>query len=159
MKIFLLKTVEGIGNYGDIKNISDGYAKNFLIPKKLAIEYNNLTKNDIDNRLKKLKEEIKIETKKRTELSDSIESTKLKFFVKSHDDGNLYGSIGAEEICEELKKQNINISKNQILIKKSIKKTGQHLIQIKLSNTLQPELKINVFSLEEKDKIKKTNNK
>ena len=156
MKIFLLKTVEGIGNNGEIKNIADGYAKNFLIPNKIAIEYNNLTKNDIDVRIKKLNQKIKVETKKRTELSDSIESTKLKFHVKSHDDGNLYGSIGAEEICEALKKENIIISKNQVLIKKSIKKVGSHFVLIKLSNTLQPELKINVISIVENDKKVKT---
>lgn len=152
MKVFLLKTVEGIGVSGEIKNVNDGYGKNFLIPKKLAVEYNQFTKNDLDNRIKKINEKIKVDVKKRTELSDQIESKKIYFYVKAKEDGSLYGSISPEEISKSLKKEGINISENQILIEKKIKELGTHNVQIKLSNTLKPMLRVRVVSEESKPK-------
>lgn len=146
MKVFLLKTVDGIGASGEIKNVNDGYGKNFLIPNKMAVEYNDFTKKDLDNRLKKIKDHIKVETKKRTELSDQIESKKIYFYVKAKEDGSLYGSISAEEIAKSLKKEGINISENQVLIEKKIKELGTYNVQIKLSSTLKPMLKVRVVS-------------
>jgi large subunit ribosomal protein L9 len=144
MKVFFIKTIDGIGLSGEVKVVSDGYARNFLIPTGKVIEITNLTEEDIKNRFNQSKEKIIKVEKKRSALSDSIEELKMIMAVKVHDDGRLYGSIGAQDIVDELFKNGINISKNQVVLEKPIKKIGTYNVTIKLSSSLKPELKIKI---------------
>jgi large subunit ribosomal protein L9 len=146
MKVFFIKTMDGIGTAGELKVVSDGYARNFLLPNGSVLEYTAANKKNIENLLNKKEETVVKIEKKRSILSDAIEGIKLIFAVKMHDDGRLYGSIGSVEIVDELQKKNISVSKNQILLEKPLKKIGTYSIKIKLSASLQPELKVRVMA-------------
>lgn len=140
MKIILTSLVNGLGKKGDIKEVSEGYARNFLFPKGLA--------RDISSGNEQLVIEKKEETakKKTSALYEKIESLKLEFKEKAHDNGNLYGSIGQVEIMEKLSAHGVSLSKSQILLEKPYRKTGSYEVKIKLSSSLLPELKLKIIA-------------
>jgi large subunit ribosomal protein L9 len=146
MKVFLLKNIDGIGVSGEVKNVSDGYARNFLLPQKLAIEYTHLTASQIKNLVNTVESKKDLVVKKRTKLSDLIETAIVVIKSKAHD-GLLYGSVGESEIVQALKSMGISISKNQVVLDKPLKKTGSFSIMIKLSNNLKPFLKVKIDAL------------
>jgi large subunit ribosomal protein L9 len=143
MKVLFVKTVSGIGNSGEVKEVADGYAKNFLFPNKYAFIYDEHMANVI--KLKKEKE-LRVE-KKTSKLFEKIEDLVLIIKVAVHD-GIMYGSVHSQEIIDALlKNHEISLSKSQILLEKPIKKLGTYFITIKLSNTLKPVLKIKLIAL------------
>ena len=146
MKIFLRKDIEKVGMAGEIINVQDGFARNFLLPRKLAILItdNNVAfysqqKREVDSR----KEVIVTKT---SMLAEKIKSLKLILKRKMHDDGKLYGAINATEIVDSLAKHAITISKNQVKFDKSIKSKGTFEVTIKLTNRLQPKVKVSIVS-------------
>lgn len=144
MKILLLSDVAGFGKKGEVKDVSDGYAKNFLIPKKFALLYDNsvacLVAKDAS-----LKEKVE---KNKSALSEKISSLILEFQVQSHDDGCLYGSIKSEDIVKKIySDHHISLSAGQILLEKPLKKLGSYLVHVKLSNVLRAKLKLRLLAL------------
>ncbi len=143
MKVLFIKDVVGIGKMGEVKDVADGYAINFLFRNDYALVYNECIENSI--KLKKEKED-RVE-KKTSKLFEKIEDIVLTLKVSVHD-GNMYGSVHAQEIVEALAKlHDIVISKSQVLLDKPIKKLGTYFISIKLSNSLKPVLKLKLISL------------
>jgi large subunit ribosomal protein L9 len=142
MKVFLKKNVEKVGIAGEIITVSDGYARNFLMPRDLAFEitpanvafYTKKSKT-ITNR----KEVIATET---SMLAEKIKEIKLSLKRKMHDDGKLYGAVNQSDIVELLAEQGINVSKNQVILEKSIKTKGSYEIPIKLSSRLQSMVRL-----------------
>jgi large subunit ribosomal protein L9 len=146
MKVFFLKDFDPIGKKGELKDVSVGYANNFLIPSKIVLEYCEKTKGMIQSKIKDAGREVQIEKKRRTVLSDQIDSARLVFKLKSNGRGELYGSVGAAEISRELMGCGIKVSKNQILIEKPLKKIGSYSLYVKLSSTLQPTLRVRLVA-------------
>lgn len=141
MKVLFVKNVSGIGNNGEVKEVADGYAKNFLFPNKYALIYDEHMANVI--KLKKEKE-FRIE-KKTSKLFEKIEDLILILKVSVHD-GSMYGSVSIQEIIDGLlENHEISLSKSQVLLEKPIKKLGTYFVNIKLSNTLRPVLKIKLI--------------
>lgn len=144
MKVYLKENIEKIGLQGEIVKVSDGFAKNFLFPKKLAVEVTPANESFFSSREKKIehrKEAIESQT---SMLAEKIKSTALTLKRKMHDDNKLYGSVSPAEIVELLAQKGISVSKNQIIFDKSIKEKGTHEITVKLSSRLQPKLKLTV---------------
>ena len=144
MKILLLSDVVGFGKKGEVKEVSDGYAKNFLIPKKFALLYDSsvacLVARDAS-----LKEKVE---KNKSALSEKISSLVLEFRVQSHDDGFLYGSIKADDIVKKINAEHhISLSPGQIILDKPLKRLGSYLVFVKLSNLLQAKLKLRLVAL------------
>lgn len=141
MKVFFLVDFQGMKS-GEIKEIADGYAKNFLIPKKIAMVHDA----SVDFRVKSIVTKKVIAEKKTSILFDEIESLFLIIPVTVRDNV-LYGSVFQSEIKEFLLKQHsIVVSKSQILLDKPIKKLGIFKVPIKLSNSLIPLLKVKVVA-------------
>jgi large subunit ribosomal protein L9 len=131
MKVILKKDIKNIGKEGDIKEVSDGYARNFLLPKKLALPATeSAMKQATDAKLKKLETE-KIEQEKTNELARIISGKKIIIRAKEKK-GKLFGSITAKNIAQELKKEKIEISEKSIIIKNPLKKIGEYEIKINL---------------------------
>ena len=114
MKVILLQNIDKLGKKGDIKEIADGYARNFLIPKKMVVL---ASKSEII----RAKEQKKIDTEKAEkelvlfqEIASQIDGFELEIPAKVGEDSKLFGAITAVKISEELKKNNFNIEKNQI---------------------------------------------
>ncbi len=146
MKVYLKKDVEKIGLSGEIIKTSDGYARNYLIPRGLGVE---ITPNNIEfyeKRARTVKNRETVISSNTSMLAEKIGALKLKIKRKMHDDGKLYGAISPIEIVELLAKEGITVSKSQVLFDKSIKSKGTHDITIKLTSRLLPQIKLTVIS-------------
>ncbi len=145
MKVILLQDVKGTGKKNQLVNVSDGYARNFLFTKKLAVEAttDNLQKLKEYNVSQDLKKQKEIENAK--ELAKKIEEIKISIKVKAGDTGKIFGGITSANIADELKKQyNINVDKKKIILEEPIKILGIYTVNIKLYEGINVKLKVNV---------------
>lgn len=147
MKVILKADIKGVGKKDQIINASDGYARNFLFPKKLAVEANNSNmsklkaKND-SNQYRKDQEKEKAEQVKK-----EIEKLTLKIVVKAGENGKIFGGVSSKEIAENLEKQhNIKVDKKKINLKETIKTLGIRTVEIKLFEGVIAKLKVQVIS-------------
>ena len=146
MKVLLLKDVQGTGKAGEVKEVKDGYGKNFLIGKGLALHATNdvLAKFKAEQRKKAEKEAEEIATAK--DLSEKLEATKLTIKHKMGANGHLIGSVTNKEIAEELKKQfGFDIDKKAISLKSKIKAEGIFEADCKLGHGIHATLKVDII--------------
>jgi len=142
MKVILLKDVEKIGKKFDVREVADGHARNFLIPKKLAqlateqaLEWAEVQKNIQDQ---KVEEELKNTQKSASQLDD-IEVTIL---VKVGEEGQLFESITAQKIAEHLKTMGFNVKKEQVQLEEPLKETGEFPVKVSLEHNLEAEIRV-----------------
>lgn len=147
MKVILRADIKGVGKKDEIINASDGYARNFLFPKNLAVEANaeNMSKlkaKKDSNAYKKSQE--KEEAKK---IAEKLSGILLKIPVKAGENGKIFGGVSAKEISDVLKKEyNIEVDKKKIELKETIKTLGVRTLTIKLYEGVIGNLKIDVIS-------------
>ena len=135
MKVILLDNIKGVGKKDEIINASDGYARNFLFPKKLAVEANN-------ENMSKLKAKKQSEQYKKDVNKENAEK-----IVKAREKGKIFGGVTSKEISEELKKQyKIDIDKKKIILNENIKNLGSFDISMKLFEGVTGKLKVKVIS-------------
>ncbi len=146
MRVFLLKDIERIGIAGEIVKVKEGFAQNFLFPRKLATEVTKDNQKHFKKREKVIEHRKDVVESKSSMLAEKIKSINITLKRKTHDDGKLYGSINPQEIVELLSAKGISVSKSQVLFGKSIKSTGAYDVTIKLSSKLQPALNVKVVS-------------
>ncbi len=145
MKVYLLKDVEKIGLAGEVLKVKDGFAANFLVPRKLAIEITPSNEDFYKGRIKQVEHRKEVVSSKTSMLAEKITALKLVLKRKMHDDGKLYGAINAAEIVDLLKEKGINVSKSQVDLDKSIKTKGSFEVTIKLSSSLKPKISLQVL--------------
>jgi len=144
MKVFLLKDVEKLGLAGEIVKVKDGYADNFLIPRKLAITVTPANEAFYKSKVKHVEHRKEVVASKTSMLAEKIKSLQIKIKTKTHDGGKLYGSVNPADIVDLLAEKGVSVSKSQIEFGKSIKSTGTYKVTIKLSSKLKPELTLKV---------------
>lgn len=147
MKVFMLKDVEKVGMAGTMVNVTDGFAANFLFPRKLAVQVTPENAGSFKVKLQKSQEKVQVLNSKVAMLAERIKTLVLTLKEKTHDDGKLYGAVGAEEIVSLLKEKEISIDKKQVEFDKSVKSVGEHKVTIKLSSKLKPQLTLKVAAL------------
>jgi large subunit ribosomal protein L9 len=144
MKVIFIKDLKKQGKVNEVKEVSDGYATNFLIKNGYAVKYtktsSKILNKDLEN--KKIQEEENI--KNAEELKKKIESITLKFKVQSNN-GKVFGSISTKQIHEELLKQKINIDKKKIKIDTALSSLGVHIVKINLHKKVTAELKVQLI--------------
>ena len=148
MKVILLDNIKGVGKKDEIINASDGYVRNFLFPKKLAVEANaeNLSKLNSKKEAQNYKKDV--EKQKAEELAKKLKGIMLKIKVKAGENGKIFGGVTAKEISENLKSQyNFEIDKKKIDLKEPIKTLGEFIVIIKLYEGVIANLKLEVISL------------
>ncbi|MBA3953787.1 50S ribosomal protein L9 [Candidatus Dependentiae bacterium] len=145
MKVFLLKDVERVGIAGEIIKTSEGYARNFLIPQKLALEVTPQNESSFANKVKTIEHRKEVVESKTSMLAEKIKSIELVLKRKMHDGDKLYGSISASDIVDLLAAKGVSVSKNQVEFGKAIKTKGIYEVVIKLSSKLQPTLKLKIM--------------
>lgn len=148
MKVILKEDIKGVGKKDQIINANDGYARNYLFPKNLAVpaDKGNLT----NLQSKKISEEHRKELERESakETAKRIEGILLKLPVKSGENGKVFGSITAKEIAENLEKQyKIKVDKKKINLQEPIKNLGTFNIEIKLYEGVNAKLKVNVIGM------------
>ena len=148
MKVFLKKDIPQVGFSGEIVKVTEGYARNFLFPRDLAVEITAHNEEFYKNKIKVVenrKEAVATET---SMLAEKIKTLKVTLNRKMHDDGKLYGSISPAEVVDLLAEKGESVGKSQIEFDggKLIKSTGTYEITIKLSSKLQPKIKLSVIA-------------
>ena len=142
MKVILQKDIHNLGDAGDVKNVADGYARNFLLPKKLVIPYNESSKKAIDHQ----KQVIKVKKEKRRKESEKTAQafTGLTLTIKAKvgEEDKLFGSITALDIAKQLKEAGFDIDKRRIHLDEQIKTLGEHSVLIKLEEGLTAQVKV-----------------
>ena len=134
MKVVLLADVKGQGKKNDVINVSDGYARNFLLPRKLAVEADAKVMNEIKGREDSIKHKIEVETAEAKALAVKLDSILVKIPASSGADGRLYGSVTAKDIAEKLQKEHgITVDKRKIQLSDPIRAYGQYDLDVKLS--------------------------
>jgi len=147
VKVIFIKDLKGQGKIGEEKNISDGYAKNFLIPKGYAIEATTANLNDYKGKKDSQEFKKQKEIEHAESIRDSLKDVKLTISAKGGDNGKLFGSITSKEISAKLKADcNIDIDKKKFVLPDGIKNTGTFTIDIKLYPGITGKLKVNVIS-------------
>ncbi|MBK6548699.1 MAG: 50S ribosomal protein L9 [Arcobacter sp.] len=147
MKVLLIKDVKTLGKAGEIKEVADGYGKNFLIGKGLALQATNevIAKHNAEQKKLALKEEEEIKAAK--ELAEKINATKLTIRHKVGANGQLIGSVTNKEISEELEKQfSIMVDKKSIVVDNKLKNIGIYEVSCKLGHSVNATLKIDIIA-------------
>lgn len=143
MKVILLEDVKTLGKKGQIVNINDGYARNFVLPKKLGVEATPKNLNDLklqNANKEKLAQEALDAAK---ELAEKLEAGKVVLSIKTGEGGKAFGSVSSKEIATEVKNQmGYEIDKKKIQLKDAIKTLGTHTVPVKLHAKVTAELKV-----------------
>lgn len=133
MKVVLLQDVKSQGKKGDLVNVSDGYARNFLFPKGLAAEADAKAMNEIKTKEEARLHKIEVEKTAARETAEKLTSVTVKLKSTAGADGRLYGSITSKDIAEALEKQHgITIDKRKIQLDGNIKAFGTYVLDVKL---------------------------
>lgn len=146
MKVILKENIKSIGKKDEIVNVSDGYARNYLFAKKLAVEANNENLSKL--KAKKDSENYKkdIEKQEAKKAAEELEKIKLQFKVKQGENGKIFGGISSKEIAEKLEKQQkIKVDKKKIELRESIKTLGITKVSIKLYEGVIGTIKVEVL--------------
>ena len=145
MRIILLQDIDKLGKKYEIKEVADGYARNFLIPKGLAKpatkEVLVWLETQKEIKLKKAEEELK----KAQDFASSLDGLEVVILVKIGEEGQLFESITSQKISEKLKELGFEVKKSQIDLVEPIKELGEYPVKIKLEHNLEPEIRVIVI--------------
>ena len=148
MKVILKADIKGVGKKNEVINASDGYARNFLFPKNLAVEANaeNMSKLKAQNESTQFRKDTEKEDAKK--IAEKLTKIMVKVQVKAGENGKIFGGVSAKDISENLEKQhNIKIDKKKIDLKETIKNLGIHTVDAKLYEGVSGKIKVDVVSL------------
>lgn len=147
MKVILLQDIKNVGKKEQIIEANDGYARNYLFPKKLAIEASkdNMLKLQAKKTSEANKKKAEIEANK--EMAKKIEKMELQIKARAGENGKIFGGITSKEIAEELKKQyKFEVDKKKIVLKETIKNLGRFTVEIKFGDGVNAKLTLNIQS-------------
>ena len=143
MKVILKEDIKSLGKKGEIVEVSDGYARNFILKKNKGVEANSSNLNDL--KLKKANDDkiAQEQYEAAKELGKRIEAGQIQVSIKMGEGGKAFGSVSSKEIAEEVKKQlDLTIDKKKVQLKEAIKVPGTHVVPIKLHPKVTADLKV-----------------
>lgn len=146
MKVIFLQDVKGTAKKGEVKEVSDGYARNMLFKKNLAIEATSVTLNSLNNQRKAEEFRRQEEMKAARELAQKLNLQEVTVKVKSGASGKIFGSVTSQEIADRLNELGFDVDKRKIQLKEPIKSVGTYRLDIKL----QPEIGCKIIVIVEK---------
>ncbi|MFA6252202.1 MAG: 50S ribosomal protein L9 [Candidatus Paceibacterota bacterium] len=142
MKVILLKNVDKIGKMNEVKEVPSGYARNFLLPKKLAVLATKETLASLEEKAKIDKIRLEKETAENKTIAEKMRGMEVKIPVRVGEEGQLFESITKIKIAERLKEMGFNIEKNHIDFEDHIKQKGDYNVKIKLDHGFETEVKV-----------------
>jgi large subunit ribosomal protein L9 len=152
MKVVLLEDITGKGKAGEIKEVSKGYAKNFLLPRGLALLATPTVTKQVESRLEKTKLEESIDRERLVELAQQIEGKEIRFKARIGAGERLFGSITAADLAEELSRTiGSVVDKRKIDIEKALRQAGTYEIAVKLASDIKPKIAVIIEEEEEKE--------
>ena len=147
MKVILLADIQGQGKKGDIVAVNDGYARNYLLPKKLAAEATKSVLNEIEQKLAKEARLLREERAKAEAVADRMRGTTVAIYVRCGD-GKMYGSVTTQDVADALAKEGFEVDKKKITVKDSIKSVGVYDADVKIYKDISVKIKIDVRKAE-----------
>ncbi|PLS15771.1 50S ribosomal protein L9 [Bacillus sp. M6-12] len=145
MKVIFLKDVKGKGKKGEVKNVADGYAHNFLIKQGLAVEASNSSMKTLEAQKNKEQKVAEQELQQAKELKDKLEKLTVELNAKAGEGGRLFGSITTKQVAEELqKKHSIKLDKRKMELPEGIRSLGHTKIPVKLHQEVTATLTVHV---------------
>jgi large subunit ribosomal protein L9 len=145
MKVIFLKDVKGKGKKGEIKNVADGYAQNFLFKQGLAVEANQAAISSLDAQKKRDEKMAEQELENAKKLKEEIEKITVELTAKSGEGGRLFGSITTKQISDELQKKfNLKIDKRKMELNDAIRTLGYTKVPVKLHHEVTATLNVHV---------------
>jgi len=142
MKVILLQDIDGLGKKYEIKDVKDGYARNFLLPEKLARPATREAMSWLESQKEVIAKEVEEDLKKAQELATKIDGLELSIAVKVGEEGQMFESINAPKIVEKLKELGFEVKKSQILLESPIKELGEFPVKLNLDHNLEVEIKV-----------------
>ncbi len=143
MKVILTQDVKGQGKKDQVINVSDGYARNFLFPKKLAVPADSTALNDVKNKEAAKQHKIDVERKEAQDIAEKLKSITVKFEYAAGPDKKLYGSVTSKDIAEALKRDHgIEIDKRKITLTENIKSFGSFTADVKLYTDVSGKINV-----------------
>jgi large subunit ribosomal protein L9 len=146
MQVILKEDVKDLGRIGDIVVVKDGYARNFLIPRGLAIEANPRNIKTLEHQKRMIEEAAKKIKLSAEDLKSKISAKRIVIKAKAGEDDKLFGSVTAMDISEALKKEGIDIDKKKIVIDEPIKRLGDYVVTVKIHPDVVAQLNVQVIA-------------
>jgi large subunit ribosomal protein L9 len=145
-EVLLIKPVDGLGGEGDQVKVRAGYARNFLLPRKIAVSLNAANKKHVESLKKRRAEREQTELNAAQDLAKKLEKTSLAFAVKTGEGGRMFGAITGQDIHEKLVAAGIELDKKKIQLFTPVKTLGKHTVKIKLHADVTVEVPFDVVS-------------
>lgn len=142
MKVILLQDVDKIGKKHEVKHVSDGHARNFLLPKGLAKPATEENMKWLESQQAEVREKAEEELKRAQAVASSLDGFEIVISVKTGDKKQMFEAVTAQKISEKLKEQGFEIKKTQVILKEPVKEVGEFPVKIQLSHNLEAEIKL-----------------
>src|ERR1044071_1652920 len=143
-EVLLVKPVDGLGGEGDQVKVRAGYARNFLLPRKIAVSLNAANKKHIDSLKKRRAEREQTELNSAQDLAKKLEKTSLAFAVKTGEGGKMFGAITGQDVHDKLVASGLEVDKRKIHLFTPVKTLGKHTMKVKLHGDVSVELPFDV---------------
>ncbi len=145
MKVILLQDIKSVGKKGQVIDASDGYARNFLLPKKMAVIADAANMNALKTKQEANKYKKDMSMAAANELKEKMKDFELVFKIKAGDNGKIFGSVTSKDIADELnKKYFVEVDKKKVMLDDAIKNLGTYNVEIKLFEGISGTLKVSV---------------
>ena len=145
MKVILKEDIPNLGKAGQIVNVKDGYARNFLFPKGLALLADEKNMKLLEYQKKKIEEEAKKKRQDTQSIFERLSQVNLKISAKAGEDQKLFGSITSKDIANALEKEGFAIDKKQITVSEPIKRIGEYEVEVKLHENITAKVKVTII--------------
>ncbi len=145
MKVVLLKDVKGTGKKGEIKEVADGYAKNFLLKNGFAVIANASAVNENNRQKEAVAYHKEMEKQEAVRLGENLKEKKIVLKIKCGENGKTFGSVTAKEIAETLKKEGFDVDKRKIEVREPIKAIGSYQILVKLHPEVSTKIRVEII--------------
>lgn len=148
MKVILRSTIDNLGRPGDVKDVKTGFARNYLLPRKLAEPATEASLKYWEKGKEKRKTLVSEEIKAAKELAQKLDGVHLTFCVPASEEGKLFGSVGKADVLKSLKAAGYEVPKNSVRLETAIKLTGEHEVELRLQPEVSAKVKVTVSARE-----------
>ncbi len=145
-QVLLLQPIKGLGSEGDTVTVRAGYARNFLLPRKVALPITQANKKHVASLLKAREAREQKEFEDARTLSERIEKISIAIAVKTGEGGRMFGAVTVADLIKRLAEEQVVVTKKQVLLPQPIKELGSHTAGIKIHQDVETELKFEVVS-------------
>ena len=144
MKVILKVDVEGVGSAGDIVEVSPGYARNYLIPRRLALAATSRNVKSLEKQKAEIMKKVDKERKRIEALAQRLAQTKVVVTKQAGEKGRLFGSVTTRDIADALAREGIEIDRKKIVLEETIKTLGSYQVKVKLPHGIESQVQVEV---------------